>query len=447
MTLAPARQTALRVLARVRKDAAFGGAALSAELRAHSLSAPDAALATRLVYGVLGAQGVLDEAIDMHLDRSVEPRIRDVLRVAAYESLFSHAPGYAVVDQAVDAARKIRPQAAGLVNAVARRLVERAEGFPWGDPATDRDALARASACPRWIVDEYLDAFGEARGRAALMACTDVAPTYIRLDTFAAPRADTLRSLEPAAPRGCPVDPDCFELLKPANAFSAESRVGWFPMDAAAQMAPRACAPRPGERILDAAAGRGNKTCALQSIAVRAGGTASVTALELHAGKAERLRGRLSSSGVPDVAVVTGDASNALEIFGPSAFDGVLLDAPCTGLGTLRRYPEKRWRLDPSDIPRMAELQAALLEAVARVVRPGGRVVYSTCSVSTRENDAVVERFLEGRSGEDFAAEPIAPLVPSEWGTFVGRSGAFLSCPLVGGPDGHYVAVLRRGTS
>lgn len=447
MTVAPARQTALRVLARVRKDVAFGGAALSAELRTHPLSSTDAALATRLVYGVLGAQGVLDEVIDMHLDRPVEPRIRDVLRVAAYESLFSRVPAYAVVDQAVAAARTIRPQAAGLVNAVARRVVEQAEGFPWGDPVTDRDALARASACPRWIVDEYLESFGEERGRAALMACTDVAPTYVRLDAFAAPPAETVRSLEAAAPRACPVDPDCFELTEPANAFAAESQAGWFPMDAAAQMAPRACGPRPGEEILDAGAGRGNKTFALQSIAARAGGTAAITALELHGGKAERLRERLSSSGVPNVAVVIGDASDAVSIFGPDAFDCVLLDAPCTGLGTLRRYPEKRWRLRASDIPRMAGLQTTLLEALAQVVRPGGRVVYSTCSVSIRENDAVVGQFLSGGLGKHFTAEAIGPLVPSEWGTFIGRSGAFLSCPLAGGPDGHYVAVLRRGTS
>jgi len=447
VTVAPARQSALRVLARVRKDAAFSGAALSAELRAHPLPSGDAALATRLVYGVLGAQGVLDEAIDMLIDRSIEPRIRDVLRVAAYEALFSRAPVYAVVDQAVDAARRIRPQAAGLVNAVARRIAERAEGFPWGDPATDKDALARASACPRWIVDEYLDAFGQERGRAALMACSDVAPTYVRLDPFAAPIADTLRSLEPAAPRACPVDPDCLELTEPAGAFSRGPQAGWFAMDAAAQMAPRACAPLPGERILDVGAGRGNKTCALQSIAVRAGGSASITALELHGGKAERLRERLSSSAVPDVSIVTGDALDAVDIFGADSFDCVLLDAPCSGLGTLRRYPEKRWRLEPSDIPRMAELQTKLLVALGRVVRPGGRLVYSTCSVSTRENGAVVERFLGAGSGEDLVAESIAPLVPPEWGTFLDRSGAFLSCPSVGGPDGHYVAVLRRGTS
>lgn len=445
--MASARTSALRVLARVRRDAAFGGAALSAELRAHPLSSADAALATRLVYGVLGAEGVLDDAINQHLERSVEPRIRDVLRLAAYESLFGHAPAYAVVDEAVDAARRIRPQAAGLVNAVARRVAERAEAFPWGDPAADRDALARASACPRWVVDEYLDAFGEDRGRDALLACSEVAPTYVRLDPFAASPDETLRSLEAAAPRACAVDPLCFELGHPAYAFSAEQHAGWFPMDAAAQMAPRACAPSAGERVLDAGAGRGNKTSALQSIAVRSGGPASITALELHGGKAERLRERLSVSGVPGVSVVTGDALHAVDVLGPEPFDHVLLDAPCTGLGTLRRYPEKRWKLAPSDITRMAALQEALLDALAGLVRPRGRLVYSTCSVSSRENGGVLERFLSGGPGQDFVLESIASLVPSEWGTFLCEDGTFLSCPVVGGPDGHYVAVLRRGTS
>ena len=215
-------------------------------------------------------------------------------------------------------------------------------------------------------------------------------------------------------------------------------------MDAAAQMAPAACAPLPGERVLDAGAGRGNKTVCLQALAVRAGGPAGITALELHPGKAARLRERLDLSGVPGVTVEVADARESARRLGQGVFDVALLDAPCTGLGTLRRYPEKRWRLGQDDIGRMAGLQADLLEGVAAAVRPGGRVVYSTCSIARAENEDVVNAFLESPAGREFMVDELDALVPEAWSAFVTDAGMFQSWPVAGGPDGHFVAVMRR---
>ncbi|MHB1136078.1 MAG: RsmB/NOP family class I SAM-dependent RNA methyltransferase [Coriobacteriia bacterium] len=444
MSVAPARTSALAVLGRVRKDGAFSGAALTAELRKAHMAPDDVALATRLVYGVLGTEGVLDEVIDRFLRRGAEPRIRDVLRLAAYELLYGRAPAYAVVDQAVAAARRVRPQAAGLVNAVTRRVAEDASGFPWGDPAEDRDALARVSACPRWIVDEYIASLGDERGVEALLACADPAPSFVRIDPFAAPPEHTRALLEPGLPAQTPPDPDSYVLGNPAALYSVVAEAGWFSMDAAAQMAPAACAPAPGMRVLDAGAGRGNKTICLQSLAMRRGGQAEIAALELHPGKATRLRERLEASGVPGVTILVGDARQAAGLSGGAVFDVALLDAPCTGLGTLRRYPEKRWRLAPSDIDRMARLQGELLAGVAGSVRPGGRVVYSTCSVARAENEQVIEAFLSGPAGQGFTMEPLDALVPDAWRIFLTGEGCFRSWPTAGGPDGHFVAVLRR---
>ena len=444
MSVAPARSSALAVLGRVRRDGAFSGAALAAELRSGRLSADDVALTTRLTYGVLGTEGVLDEVIDRFLRRGAEPRIRDVLRLAAFELLYGRAPAYAVVDQAVAAARAIRPQAAGLVNAVTRRVADEASGFPWGDPATDRDALARVSACPRWIVDEYLSSLGDEHGREALIACADPAPAYVRVDPFAAPIDETRALLEPAAPVQTPPDVDCYRLERPAALRGAGAGQGWFSMDAAAQLAPSACSPQPGERVLDAGAGRGNKTVCLQALAMRAGGAAGITALELHPGKAARLRERLDLSGVPGVTVEVADARESAQRLGRGMFDIALLDAPCTGLGTLRRYPEKRWRLGPDDIGRMAGLQLSLLEGVAGAVRPGGRVVYSTCSIAHAENEGVVREFLESPAGREFVVQELDAVVPDAWSAFVTRAGMFQSWPVAGGPDGHFVAVVRR---
>jgi len=440
---APARRAALSALARVRRDRAFSGAVVAQMRDSAGLTEPDAALATRLTYGVLSTEGVLDEAIDRHARRALEPRVRDVLRVAAYEALFSRTPGYALVTEAVDAVRAIRPQAAGLANAVMRRVVEDAASFPWGDPAVDRDALARVTAHPRWIVDLVLDEAGEDLGREVLNAGLEHAPMFIRLDPFEAPVGDTLEALAPAAPTASPPDSDCFRLDAPAAAFRI-AQTGWFSMDAGAQMAPMACAPQPGDLIADVGAGRGNKTVALQSLAVKAGGPAAITAVDVHPGKTTRLRTRLDGSGVPGVRVVTAEVRGGVSGLEPESYHTVLLDAPCTGLGTLRRYPEKRWRLDADAPSRMAILQADLLRSVANAVRPGGRLVYSTCSVAPSENGGVVRSFLGSDTGAAFTHAPVHDLVPQEWRHFVDADGFFQSWPLADGPDGHFVAVLQR---
>ena len=443
VTIAAARASALRVLGRVRKDGAFSGAALTSELRGTELSSEDTALTTHLVYGVLGAEGVLDDAIDRFARGKIEPRIRDVLRLAAYELLYGRSPAYAVVDQAVAAARRIRPQASGLVNAVARRVAEAGPAFPWGDPETDLDALARVCACPRWVVDESLASLGPDAGREALLASAEPAPSFVRLDPFGATRESALAALAAAEPLPSPPDPDCFILGRPAVAHGG-SGGPWFSMDAAAQLAPAAVRPAPGGRVLDAGAGRGNKTVCLQAIAMRGGAPADITALELHEGKVARLRERLDRSGVPGVTVAVGDAADACTHFGPAAFDAVLLDAPCTGLGTLRRYPEKRWRIVPGDIARMAALQRTLLSGLAGVVRPGGCLVYSTCSIARAENEGVVRAFLDTATGAGFSVESLAGVVPDAWSPFLNDDGTFQSWPTIEGPDGHFVAVLRH---
>jgi len=434
------------VIARVRRDKAYSGPVLAAELRRAHLAPEDAALATRLAYGVLAAEGVLDESIDRHLHASVEPRVRDVLRIAAYELLFSRVPTYAAVDQAVLAARSIRPQAAGLVNAVARRIAEDAPSFPWGDPGVDRGALARASAHPRWIVDLALGSLGEDSGREMLAAGLEPAPTYLRLNPFVQDPAETRASLEAsgAAPAASPPDEECVRLERPSAAFQATAPEAYFAMDAAAQMAPAACRPGPDLAMLDACAGRGSKTVCLQAIAQRKGGSARITAVDVHARKVEALRSRLDRDGVPGVSAVVADAGELDQHLPSASFDVVLLDVPCTGLGTLRRYPEKRWRLQPEAVSRMVRLQERLLAAASRAVRPGGSVVYSTCSISSAENGGVVRHFLGESDGRDFSLEPVAALVPTEWTTFIDAEGCFQSWPTPGGPDGHYVAVMRR---
>ncbi len=445
VTVAPARAAALHVLARVRRDGAFSGPVLAAELSRAKLSADDAALATRLAYGTIGAEGVLDEAIDKHLRGAVEPRIRDVLRLAAFELLFGRAPIYAIVDQAVGAARTVRPQAAGLVNAVVRRVSERAGSFPWGDPGEDPAALARLAGHPQWILDVAVASLGEDAAREMFACGLEPAPSFVRLDPFARDREATLMALRPGEPVSYPPDGDCYVLGQPRAVYGvAASSAGWFAMDAAAQLAPRVVAPGPGMRILDVGAGRGNKTVCMQALAVAAGGPAEITALDLNEGKSSALVRRLEESRVPRVAVITADAIDLATRFGTDAFDAVLVDAPCSGLGTLRRYPEKRWRIGPETPGSLHALQVELVSAAARVVRSGGALVYSTCSIAREENGGVIDDLLASDVGSEFALEALTEVIPAEWGTFRDGRGCFQSWPRSGGPDGHFVALLRR---
>ena len=450
MSLAPARSAALEVLAEVRRRGAFAPAILDAVLEKRHLTSADRALATRLAYGTLQAEGTLDEALDSLLSRpKLEPRVRDALRLAAYELLFARTPARAAVNEGVEAVRKARAQAAGMANAVLRRLAERAESFPWGDPDTDLAALARATAHPRWLVDRLVADHGETVARDLLWADETPAPLYLAHNPFRASFEDLLRQLEDegVAPERCGLEGCVKAGSSSAAVRSAALREGLaVVMDAAAQVAPLALAAKPGETVADIAAGRGSKTMLLQAHAVAAGGPASIYAMDLHPFKVRVLADRMGELGVPGVHALVGDATEPEAVEGlPSSgsFDRVLVDAPCSNSGTLRRHPEKRWRLAPEDIGRLAALQSRMLAAAARLVRPRGLVVYSTCSIFQAENGGVIERLLDESAGR-FRLMPVAENLPEEMGIFVKPDGTFQSLPSPNGPDGHFVAVLQR---
>jgi len=450
MSVAPARRAALAVLKRVRERSAFGPETLDAVLRASGLDARDTALATRLAYGALQTMGTLDEAIDRVCDRpgSLEDGVRDVLRLAAYELLYMRTPARAAVHEGVDAARSVRAAASGLANAVLRKIAADAETFPWGDPASDDAALARATGHPLWLVQGWIEELGRERASAALYADLEPAPLYVWCDTFHGSLVEATDALiaDGAQPQPGPL-PDCL-LAEDAHAAvrgAAVARGIVVITDAAAQVAPLACAA-PGGLVIDVAAGRGTKTAQVQAACVQAGAPAQVYALDIHEFKAQVLTRRMADLGVPGVTPLVGDATDLSTVEGLPELgtaDVVLLDAPCSGLGSLRRRPEKRWRVSEEDIVRLAELQSAMLGECARLVRVGGRVVYSTCTVTRPENRGVVEGFLDKEQGR-FKLAALPEIVVERWGSAIAPEGWFQSVPESGGPDGHFVAVLER---
>lgn len=452
MSVSPARVVALEVLTRVRERNAYAHETLDALLRGASLQPRDVGLATRLAYGAVATRGTADEAIARVADARtiLEPRIADVLALGAHELLFAKTPPHAAVSETVALARSVRPQAAGLVNALMRRLSTAALEFPWGDPSRDIEALARLHGHPLWLAELWVRELG-----------WDVAASVMAADNASAPlfsahlpgRRSEAEVVEELSALGAEPEPyvldGCLVLGRPSFARGASSLASHelLIMDAGAQFAVQVVRPVPGQTIVEIGAGRGGKSLLLAATARRRGGAAArIAAVDLHDFKLQMLRAAAEAAGYDEISTHVADASAmgaALFALGPA--DSVLVDAPCSGLGTLRRHPDRRWRATPEDIETLGSLGEVLLQQAAALVNPGGFVVYSTCTVTRRENAEVISRFLSSEAGSRFVLDTLAGSTPEEWGRFVAPEGWFQSLPEPGGPDGHFVVRLRRG--
>jgi len=428
----PARRVALRVLRRV-DEGAFADRAFPAEANRADLEPRDRQQAQRLVFGTVQMRRTLDWLIDGAAERPdrLEPAVRDVLRLGAYELVESDGtPDRAAVDQAVYLARTLpgprgrAPARAGIVNAVLRRIAT--EGTARLATLGDADAALRYSF-PDWIAAGLVRSLGSADA-AQVMAAANTAPeSAIRWNTLKGTRAQV--EAEVPAWHGDPLLPEALVLDEPfaledSEAFAegramAQSRASMIPA--------RALDPRPGERILDLCAAPGAKATHLAALAE---GGAEIVAVELHDSRASALRELAERMGVT-MTVITGDGREVDIPGGP--FDGVLVDAPCTGTGVLAARPDSRWRRREEALAPLVEIQQGLLARALQLVKPGGRVVYSTCSLLRDENEDVV--VASGAEVEDLTH------------TFPGMAspdlpGALRLLPHVNGTDGFFVARL-----
>ena len=388
----PARLAAYRLLRGVAERQAYANLLLPALLAESQLSSRDAALATELGYGTLRAQGTLDAILAACVDRAlstVDAPVLDLLRLGVYQVLRTRVPPHAAVATTVDLARETgHARAAGFVNAVLRRVAG-ADWDEWtrqlGDGMSPLSKLALGSAHPEWIVAAFADALGgdPAETEAALVADDARPQTHLvawpgqlERDALVAESGGTPGPWSPYAVRLQGGDPGALPSIRDGRAAV---------QDEGSQLCALALigAPLSGrdERWLDMCAGPGGKTALLAALAASRG--ARVVANELHPHRAELVRKATSAW---DVEVRVGDARSIAE----GGYDRVLLDAPCTGLGALRRRPEARWRRGPDDVAPLATLQGELLAAARRLVRPGGVVAYVTCSPHLAETRDVV---------------------------------------------------------
>jgi 16S rRNA (cytosine967-C5)-methyltransferase len=429
------RLLALDALVRI-EDGAYAQVLVPSMLRDSNLRDRDRAFATDLVYGTVRAQRRLDDLVTRAAKRPLhrlDPPVRAALRLGAYQ-LLHDVPRHAAVSETVDALAARSPRARGFGNAVLRALTRL--GPPWPEPPSDAVALSY----PDWLVERLARDLGDDDARAALVAMNEPAATTLRPN----PREATADALE-AELRHAGVNVERGSLVPDAlivrgigdpAALPAVRDGRVTPQDQASQALVDVLDPRPGERIADVAAAPGGKATAIAERmgAERTSADGAVVALDVDAGRLRLVTEASNRLSLDTVHGVVADG-RALPL-AAAAFDRVLLDAPCSGLGVLRRRPDARWRVSESSIGELAALQRDLFAAATALVRPGGVLVYSVCTLTRAETIDVDEWAAQHIDGFDALPPPGAPWQP------LGRGALLL--PQAAGTDGMFVLALQR---
>jgi 16S rRNA (cytosine967-C5)-methyltransferase len=427
------RVAALEVLRAVRAGD-LGDRAL--DRRGASLPVRDRAWTQELVYGTLRLRGRIDHLLGELVKGglgSLEPDVLDILRLGCYQLLeMGGVPAYAAVSQSVELAREAGAgRASGLVNGVLQSVRRRGAEIPFPDGDADPVGhLVAWGSHPRWLVERWLEQFGLDETRRLVDRDNEKPELYLTIVEGSA--AAAVEALAAGGIEAEPVEasPDSVRLGRGASARDALRLVPAVVQDPAAALVVRFADPGPDARILDLCAAPGGKAVGL------ARNARTVVAADLSPGRLTRLRDNVARLGLADrVLLVAADARRPP--FAPA--DAVLLDAPCTGTGTLRRHPDGRWRISPADLAELEELQAELFVAAADLVRPGGLLVYSTCSLEPEENELQVRRFLADNPG--FELDPPSGVVDSR---LVTPEGFLNVLPQREGFDGSFAARIRR---
>jgi len=383
-----ARQVAYEVVRRV-SDGAYADRAFRAEAGRARLDPIDRAFAQRLAYGTVQRRLTLDHVIGRLSDRplsKLDPPLLDALRIGTYQLLFMDSvPDHAAVAETVELAKSAKGSGFKFANAVLRSATREAQAIL--DACTDDrpSGAAIRESHPAWLVDLWWDALGPDDTRALLVADNLPAEVAVRVNTLVTDREIVRREI--AAARADTDLPEALVLDRPFDLEGSELFAGGAitPQSRASMLVARTLDPQAGERILDMCAAPGTKTTHVGALTANG---AQITAVEQNPARADELRANCARMRATSVDVIVQDAR-----FVNGQFDRVMLDAPCSNLGTLARRPDARWRKTPEQIDELAGLQAELLVAAARVTRPGGVLVYSVCTISPQEGPQQVERF------------------------------------------------------
>ena len=448
-SLKGARAAALETLLTVDRARVYADDALDQSLNRASLDTRDRALAVELVYGVLRHRLTLDWRLDHVADRPIRrlPHpVQAALRLAAYQLLYlDRIPQSAAVNESV-ALIKAEPGAgtrwSGFTNAVLRSLI-REPAPAWPDPDKEPAAfLSVRYACPDWLAERWAARFGMTQAEQLCQATLTIPPLTIRVNSLHTTRealADALRlggyQVAPTSvsPLGLVLDK-----CGPITDIPQFVEGLFYVEDEAAQLVTGLLAPQPGERILDACAAPGGKSTALAALMENRG---EVVAMDQSPDRLRRLRENCARLGVRIVTPLQGDVTRG-EPAAARLFDRILLDAPCSGLGVLRRHPEGKWQKHAELLPAHQSKQLLLIESVCRLLRPSGCLVYSTCSTEPEETTDVINQFLSKHA--EFRREPVSASVPANGLELITQQGDLSTAVNRFSMDGFFAARLRK---
>ncbi|MBI5102186.1 MAG: 16S rRNA (cytosine(967)-C(5))-methyltransferase RsmB [Nitrospirae bacterium] len=402
----------------------------------------DRAFMMEIVYGVLRHRDTLDWILERFLKnpRKLPDMTRNNLRTAVYQLLFMRVPHWAVVNESVEMEKEYtgdaKPGVPAVVNAVLRNLIRQQETFKlplkFDDPVTD---IAVNTSHPAWMAKRWIKRFGEAQTRELAAANNQKPPLTLRANTLRTTRGLLIGTL---TEKGISADPSAYApegiLVRDNVTHNDLSFAGglFIVQDEASQLVTHLLNPLPGQRILDACAAPGGKTT---HIAQLIGDNGEIIAVERDAGRLERLRENVNRLGMKSVGIIRADVT---ELRGHGTFDRVLLDAPCSATGVIRRNPDVKYRHRGQDLAEFGQAQLQLLRAVSVLVKKGGTIVYSVCSIEPEEGEEVIKGFL--KTNGDFGIIDAGPSVP---GIFV-KDGLFMTFPHRYNMDGFFGAVLCR---
>ncbi len=439
-----ARGAALQILQQVLQDGAYTNIAVNKFLRAHAMEDMERRFFTELVYGTVKALGTLDWYLEQCVTRplpKINAEILNILRLSAYQILYmERIPDAAACNEAVKLARAVSHEgSAKFVNGVLRGLLRKQEAgkftFPDAEKA-DADYLALKYYHPRWLVKRWLGVWGR-EGTEKLLAFNNApAPVCLRVNTLVTTREELLKNLQEAgaeahASRWCRDGIVCDKLPGMQQIFS-KLQQAFYVQDESSMLVAGILAPEPGMQVLDLCSAPGGKALHMAQLMDNKG---KITACDIHEHKLSLINENAKRLGVTCIDAQLNDAA-LLRAEWRNKFERVLVDAPCSGLGVLRRRAEARWRKSRQDLKLFPPLQLAILQNAAQYVKTDGRLVYSTCTIELAENHYLIEEFL--RQHPDWQRESFAhPL-----------TGAAVDelqlVPQQDGVDGFYICALRR---
>jgi 16S rRNA (cytosine967-C5)-methyltransferase len=440
------RQAACETLLRIRKEGGFADRLIDIELSNGALSGPDRGLYAELVFGVLRRQGTLDHILQQLLEKpmiELDPLALVILRIGLYQlTCLDRIPESAAVNESVNLAKLITPGTSGLINAVLRNYLRRRDTIVFPDlTANPAAAIAARHSQPEWLAEQWIEQLGAVEAEQLAEASSQQPPLTLRVNTLRSDRDQLLREFEMqgivAAP--CRFSPDGIALAGRHTVSTLPGfESGLFAVqDEASQLAGQLLGAEPGERVWDACCAPGGKTCHIAQLMDDRG---ELIATDISRSKLTLVQDSLRRLGISSVSTAVADLHQP-ETFPDGSFDRILLDAPCSGLGVIRRNPEAKWRLFSGDITRLAGVQKTLLKNAAVRLKPGGTLLYSTCSTSEAENELVVEDFLLHHPG--FVLENLNDLFP-QWSELIAFYGMFRVWPHRHNMDGFFAARIRR---